>query len=650
LPAKMTVPIANHHREAADISSMQVLHCNMVKVSNQLSHIRGFNTFPSEPPYEIAEQAVEQMGLLEEEIDSIMTNFRSQLETFTDILNLPQADIKGFFRAVSSANRELGQMYLENQKTQKQLAEKTAMLDQLNKLSRVFLEEKNPEELLKECCELLLNYFGFNQVWIEYYLGRDKSILVKSYFPRLYASNGKKIKSQEIEKTSRVVARDTAVPEEGMLSYNIHPEKGEQIGKIYISSDLPVDPEGFNPFLDEINLGMKNLKLHLTNRLKTEKLNIAVKQASEENAKTKRLSRFNKLILENSPVGIITVDGEGRILQYNREACRVLSQQDLGNRKFSDLDIFIRNNLQGTIDELVQNNQSRDITAAKHQKRHYLYIKSAHIEGTPNTLVLISDITRRKENEEAIIQKEKMATLGELAAGIAHNLRSPLAVIKGIPELILSRIKEGSISIYRKQKGKQVQDQEVADNMDLVSRSMEKALAIIDSIMDFSKTRPAQKEKVDVYHVVNEAFLLMEQRIKEKEARFENETRGCSVYGNKNMLIQVFVNLLNNSIDAIEKQGSIKVACRHKNKNLVIHFTDDGAGISESNREKIFEPFFTTSGKANGTGIGLSITRKIITAHGGTIKAYPREGGGTLMEIIIPEKGNGHDQGIDNRR
>jgi signal transduction histidine kinase len=107
------------------------------------------------------------------------------------------------------------------------------------------------------------------------------------------------------------------------------------------------------------------------------------------------------------------------------------------------------------------------------------------------------------------------------------------------------------------------------------------------------------------------------------------------------MLTQIFINLFNNSIEAIENSGTIEVSYFKEKGRTIIHFMDDGRGIDPEKLELIFEPFFTTSGKANGAGIGLCITRKMITLHGGSIKALPRKGGGTIIEIIFPEKAAG---------
>ena len=231
-----------------------------------------------------------------------------------------------------------------------------------------------------------------------------------------------------------------------------------------------------------------------------------------------------------------------------------------------------------------------------------------------------------------------MATLGELAAGVAHNLRSPLAVVKGIPELILSDVEGGTVKITRKEEGKQVKDMEIEENLRLISKSMEKALSIIDSIMEFSKKEPGQFETVELGAVIDEVYTLIEHKLKGRKITFSNKVGPCTLFADRNMTTQIFINLFNNAINAVKDKGAIEVHCKQEKGKTLIHFIDNGVGVDKDKLDQIFEPFFTTTGKANGTGIGLSITRKMVTLHGGSIKALPRSGGGTIIEIIFPER------------
>ncbi len=653
LPKRLTVPIHEHHMKAAPAVESNDSARLTLRISNEVAHLAGFSISPGEPPYEVSEGIVERLGLLNEDLDSILLTLEKYINTIVDVLNIPKTDIKGFFRILSSANKELGRMYIDNLRMVHEVKTKKSMLSEMNRLSIVFLKERELEAVLPQILRSLLECFHFDAAAIEFFLNGERSIFCRAFYPKLYSKNGTQIKATDIEESRCIIKRGEITPFEEKPStrsvrYTLKSGDGSDLGVLYINTSEPSDPKEIQTFFDQITLGLNNLRLHLTNKIKTEKLNIAVKQLKEENERKQKLFQLNSLILDNSPYGILSINYTGTIEACNRMAEKLFMQKLEGENIFA-LRFFQRNNLEKTIKEIVQFGGSGDLTTEWKEKRRTFHVDSIPMEGTRSTLVLVHDITEQMEDELMVIQKEKMATLGELAAGIAHNLRSPLAVIKGIPELIISELEQKRLQKPFKTKGRGEEEIDIRENMELITKSMDKAFAIIDSIMDFSKKEVEQVETVDLSQTVEEAFLLIEHKIKGKNIRFINSTKKEKLIGNKNMLIQIFVNLITNSCEAISEKGIIEVSCRKENGKMVIHVTDNGVGIDRKDLERIFEPFYTTSGRADGTGIGLSITRKMVTLLGGTIRALPKKEGGTVMEIVLPEKGKSNE-GIDHRR
>ena len=643
LPAKLTHPIHEHHINADSLLENSATGSLTLKIANEITHIAGFSTSMHEPPYEVSEKIVERIGLLAGDLDQILHNLEKYITTIVEILNIPKTDVKGYFKILSYANKELGKMYIDNQQMVREVKIKKNLLSELNKLSLLFLKERDIKSALPAALQSLLHSFDFDSAALEFYLNEEKSLLFKTFYPKLFSEDGKTVKSSEIEESKSIIRRGSAgLFEEGedsrTIVYILKSGDGPELGKLFITTAQPTEPQDIQTFFDQFTLGLNNLKLHFTNKIKSEKLNITVKQLKEENEKRQRILQLNRLILDNSPIGILSIDESGDIETYNREAEKIFLQ-DLKDKNFFELNIFVQNRLQQSIKEIINQRKSGDLTAEREGKQLTFHFLSAPMEDTKSILVLGTDITERIENEMIAIQKEKMATLGELAAGIAHNLRSPLAVIKGIPELILSDLEKKNLQVMYKTKRKQGEEKDIKENLELISKSMEKAFAVIDSIMDFSKKEMGKLENLDLSRVVDEAFLLLEHRLKGKNIKFINNTHGRAIFGNQNLLIQIFVNLLTNSIDAIEDSGTIEVDCKKYFGKSIIHITDNGKGIPESDFERIFEPFYTTSGRANGTGIGLSITRKIVTILGGSIKALSRKRKGTIIEIIFPDIG-----------
>ncbi|MFW6181284.1 MAG: HDOD domain-containing protein [Spirochaetota bacterium] len=638
LPEAIVEPVSLHHSDL-ETDEHSDLSCYVVTLANQLAHLGGFNTHPSEPPYQVSASLVQRLGLTEEDLDGVLQALKKDLEPFAEALNIPRSDVKGYFEVLSSANRELGRMYLSARSLTESLSRKERLCGCLRELSLQFLGEGEQDEALSGALRLLCTAFSVEAASFEVYLDRERSAFYTAFVPlmRERPSGPEKVEPEDIEIQVSRAERAPVRPEEPGLPI-LSGETG-RLGMIRYREREANDPRELRLFSDHLALGLRNLHLHQTNRAQAHRLGVTLKHLQRENGRARRLQKINELVLETSPVGVLTLDADGAVIHWNAAAESIL-QENPGGKQLDQLGCFSQGEISDLTGGRLEGRQSRDIPVRRNRKQAYLHLDVVPIEGTDHTLVLITDITSRFERERIIIQKEKMATLGELAAGIAHNLRSPLAVVKGIPELILSELNRGQLSILRKTDEGEEPDTEVRENLELINRSLEKTFSIIDSIMEFSKQETGEFEEVPLETVIEEVRLLTEHKLHGKSITFTNDTAGCVLQGNRNMLIQIFINLVNNSLEAVGDRGTIEVKCWQEQDRMIIHFADDGRGISEELLDKVFEPFFTTSGKANGTGIGLSVTRRMVTLHGGSIKALPRPEGGTIMEIIFPHRNN----------
>jgi len=637
LPRKLVLTINNHHLEPASLKEAK-LSSLILSLANQIAHTAGFCTLQEEPPCDLDFKAVESLGLLSEDLDLILKNIRAEIGPLLDALNIKPRDIKSYFEILACANKELGRMNLENMQILRELESQKNLLSQLNYLMLNFIMEKDPREVLPGVAKFLVRELNLNSARIDFHISDKSSISCSSTLPVLFRKEGKAVRSEKSETVCKIIKRENQLTSKSGL-YIIRAPDGSEVGKLYISPEVLEDKKQIKPFIDLLSLGLNNLHLYMEDRLKTERLDIALKKLNSEMEKSRRTARINELILHNSPVGILSISNERKIISFNKTAETIL-KENLLRKNLLHLKIFKNNRVQADISELVYLEGEKDLSLIQNGKQLHLHFKTVKIEHTDMMLVLINDITRRVENEQMLRQREKMATLGELASGIAHNLRSPLAVIKGIPELILSEMDKKEIRVLRREERREVEDTEIRENLELLVKSVQKAFDIIESILNFTKMDKGSFEKLDLHPLIEEVHTLLEHRLQDKNITLQNKLQGCTVIGNKNMLTQVFLNLINNSIDAVKEKGLIEVNYSKKNNKLIIRVEDNGKGITPEETERIFEPFYTTSGKANGAGIGLSITKKIVILHGGTIKAFPREGGGTVMEITFYKRNN----------
>jgi C4-dicarboxylate-specific signal transduction histidine kinase len=234
-----------------------------------------------------------------------------------------------------------------------------------------------------------------------------------------------------------------------------------------------------------------------------------------------------------------------------------------------------------------------------------------------------------REKQEQLVQAGKLATLGELTTGVAHELNNPLNNIGLFVGNVLDQMRMGRFDTASVQ-------EELENAMDQVR----KATAIISHLRTFGRPAPVLLQEVDVDEVIERSLSLMQEQLRLRAIKVELDlcTDELIVLGNAIQLEQVFINLLTNSRDALaESRGkTIKIATSREGEWIRIHFADTGPGIPRELEQRVFDPFFTTKEVGTGTGLGLSITYSIVKEHGGTISVEPEEGHGARFLIELP--------------
>ncbi len=252
------------------------------------------------------------------------------------------------------------------------------------------------------------------------------------------------------------------------------------------------------------------------------------------------------------------------------------------------------------------------------------------IEGV---IAIGRDLTELRELEEQVIQAEKLATLGQLAAGVVHELNNPLTSISVYGE-------------YLMRKGQRVGYE--SGDLDKLQRIVESADRILKFTRDLvTYARPSTEELafVPIGDVIEQSLLFCDHVVKEASAtvvkRFD--AADALVFAVRGQLHQVFINLITNACHALPSEGGEIVVSTgvDADEHLFVRIEDDGCGIPSEQRARIFEPFFSTKGEGQGTGLGLSIVRNIVAQHGGTIEVRAAESGGAVFEIRLPSRAPG---------
>ncbi|MBK7861366.1 MAG: HAMP domain-containing histidine kinase [Archangiaceae bacterium] len=230
---------------------------------------------------------------------------------------------------------------------------------------------------------------------------------------------------------------------------------------------------------------------------------------------------------------------------------------------------------------------------------------------------------RVEEGRARAAQSEKMAAIGTLAGGIAHEINNPLGVILGFAQGLERRVPEG--------------DALRMPVMSIVREAM-RCKQLVQELLTFARVSKKTEEDIDLVATVNASLLFLQPRAKTQGVEIVSQvtTPLPLLRGSKTQLQQVLLNLGTNALDAMKHGGTLTLSVQPRLGGVVLEVTDTGSGISEAIRGRVFEPFFTTKGVGEGTGLGLSLVYQIVQQHRGHIDLVTKEGQGTTMRVTLP--------------
>jgi len=238
-------------------------------------------------------------------------------------------------------------------------------------------------------------------------------------------------------------------------------------------------------------------------------------------------------------------------------------------------------------------------------------------------LIIFDDVTDRAELEKRLVQADKLSSIGLLAAGVAHEVNTPLAVISNYAQMLAKQVAE---------------DDQKSRMLEKIAKSTFRASEIVNGLLNFSRTSSTEFGEVNLNRVIQETVSLVEHQMKKAgvEVRSSLEATLAPIQGNAGKLQQVFLNLFLNARDAMEGGGVLEIQTSPGDGGALVDVIDTGHGIAPEYLNRIYDPFFTTKSARKGTGLGLSVTYGIIQDHAGSIEVFSRPGGGTRFRIELP--------------
>jgi PAS domain S-box-containing protein len=354
-----------------------------------------------------------------------------------------------------------------------------------------------------------------------------------------------------------------------------------------------------------------------------------------------RLKEFNENIVESINIGILAVDLDDRVESWNAQM-EVLFARPRANA------------LRQPISELFPADfVSRFNTIREEQGTHTLYkfrlalpsgeARVANIAIAPlvtrnfitiGRIILVDDITDRIQMEAQLTQSEKLSSIGLLAAGVAHEVNTPLAVISSYAQMLTKHMRD---------------DERLAPVLEKITQQTFRASEIVNGLLNFSRTSGSEFTSVDLNDLLRDTTVLLEHQFKTAQIRVETnyDPQLPTIHGNRGKLQQVILNLMLNAKDAMfgRSNATLRIATFRGAGRVLVRIQDTGAGIEREHLHRIYDPFFTTKTKPQegghkGTGLGLAVTYGIMQEHAGKIHVESEVGVGTAFQLEFPVSGS----------
>jgi PAS domain S-box-containing protein len=358
-------------------------------------------------------------------------------------------------------------------------------------------------------------------------------------------------------------------------------------------------------------------------------------EQQERASELKLLKEFNESIIESINIGLVAVDLDGRVTRLNSALEHILDlrRDSAVGKRVEDLfaDDFADTLRQVLGSESWRLKEIRNIykihTATRGGRTLVLNIAIAPLQDAleqRGALVVLEDVTSRIHLEEQLQQREKLSSIGLLAAGVAHEVNTPLTGVSSYTQMLLGMLPETDPKHALLQK---------------VRRQAERATNIVNNLLNFSRTGSATEfNELDIGEVLDDTVQLLEPQLRRNQIEVVRDYDSVAprVFGNSGKLQQVFTNLLLNARDAIPAGGRITIRTEAVDHSVLVEVIDTGIGIDPENVAKIYDPFYTTKGVGRGTGLGLAVSYGIVQEHSGHISVESAPGRGTTFRITLP--------------
>jgi len=333
-------------------------------------------------------------------------------------------------------------------------------------------------------------------------------------------------------------------------------------------------------------------------------------------------------ILENTPNAVAVVDNNQNLMLANRAFCDCFKKAKgkIVGEKLSAV-VPIKNILESVLKVFLNGKEQYQVEFRQISKNSNRICMATILSMNKNqALIIINDVTEEREKQERLYLTDRLASVGEMASGIAHELNNPLTGVIGLSQLMVSDEKL---------------PEELKEDANAIYSEAQRAASVVKNLLTFARKHKPNRDLTQLNNIIDEVLKLRayEHKVNNIQIITELDPELPETIVDHFQIQQVFLNIILNAENAMieaNKGGILKISTYREDDIIRISFTDDGQGISQDNLDRLFDPFFTTKEVGKGTGLGLSISYGIITSHNGKIYAQNGVNKGAIFNIELP--------------
>jgi len=627
--------------------------CQLINLADQFSYSQNAETQKKLNYKKFPFAQLKEVSGAADSLEHLNESVQAETTKLFEEIDWKPLSTSTYLPVVNEANIALRNLYLNQKKHERTLILRERELQGLNVLGRELLNTHSFQKALRRFTKMLVTAFPFNRAIAAIYLDDEWELISQAQ------------KSGSSQQCQPVLAAQRRRLEASPSSINDNDQSEswlfiDLIGKSKPLGYLNVSPdEDQDNFTNKIGLLLascadifsevvEKIQNHQKNQKRAESLKDSVVEINEEKAlaEHEKIQRDN--LIWSFPLGITLLDEKGNIKYYNSMMEQLFST--IGsclNKPFMTLfpDPLLNNGIENVLagEKIFRGTTTisdSEPTSEKIYQWSLTPVSNKH-ETRTSLLLLIDDKTDEQTVQKMLLESARMTSVGELASGTAHNLRNPLGAAKGILELLLEDIEEKGTSLKTEEADEPQFTDSIKEQLQIVLQSLEKCFIIIDDLVHFAREPDRPPRKLNLNELLSGTESLLSELFKERDIQIIKELEIDEIFGNQADLTQVFLNLYSNAYKAMSQGGTLTIQSRlislgDKHQLVKISISDTGCGIPTESLSKIFDPFYTTSERLEGTGLGLSLTQKIIKEHGGILEVTSVVGKGTTFHVTLP--------------